>query len=160
MTTQRTAKEILEELQTSRTKFAELASAPQSTQGQVQEAASVVKALTKELDEFVTQGTDKCDCDNPPMGMLKTPGYYDPAKGVDVPPVWEVGCTFCAPVLVPREDGKALVIEGETQKMKRRSRSARATTPEEAVRKWNAKEWVEDFYFDRIPGFTPEFASE
>lgn len=160
MSTQRTEKEILLELRNAQKVYVDLASAPQSTQGQVAAAASVVKNLTVELDGYLTQGAAACDCENLPMGILKTPGYYDQAKGVDVPPVWEVGCVHCPPYLVERNTGKALVIDGTTKTVKRRSFSARALTAAEAVRKWNEKEWVEDFYFDRIPGLKPEYANE
>lgn len=158
MTTQRTEKEILAELAQARAAFARSASDPETTQGAIATAAQTVKTLTKELGEYLIQGADECECKAVPMGMLKTPGYHN--KGLDVPPVWEVGCVHCAPFLVEREDGNSLVIDGVTKKVKRRSFSARAYTPAEAVRKWNEKEWVEDLDFDRIPGFKPEYASE
>jgi len=160
MTTQRTEKQILIDLREAREGYAALASNENSTQAQLRDAAAAVKALNAELGEYIVRGADPCECNATPMGMLKTPGYYDQAKGVDVPAVWEVGCVYCNPVLVEREDGKALIIDDATKTVKRRSFSARATTPEEAVRKWNEKLWVEDFYFYRMKGFTPVYAPE
>jgi hypothetical protein len=88
--------------------------------------------------------------------MIKTPAYF--ANGVEVPAVYEVGCVFCPPYVVPNEDrGVVLMVKGEPQKVLRRSYSARATDPAEAVRKWNDGEWVEDTLFDRVPGFTPVY---
>lgn len=160
MTTKRTEKEILSDLRQAQEEYARLASDDTTPQVDMREAVSQVKTLSAELGEYLVQGVEPCECGKIPMGMLKTPGYYDHAKGLDVPAVWEIGCVYCAPFLVEREDGKALLIEGKRTMVKRRSFSARALTPEEAVRKWNEKEWVEDFYFERIPGFTPEYASE
>lgn len=160
MTTARTENEILSDLREAQEAYAALAANEDSTQAQLREAIAAITALTKELGEYVIQGAENCDCGAVPMGMLKTPAYYDQAKGLDVPPVWEVGCVYCPPFLVERDDGKVLLIEGETKVLKRRCLSARATTPKEAVRKWNAKEWVEDFQFERIPGFKPEYAAE
>lgn len=161
MTTARTEKEILNDLREAQEAYAALAADENSTQAQLRDAIASITALTNELGEYVIQGAEKCDdCGAVPMGMLKTPAYYDQAKGLDVPAVWEVGCVYCPPFLVEREDGKALIIEGETKTVKRRSLSARAITPQEAVRKWNAKEWVEDFYFERMRGFTPVYAAE
>ena len=160
MTTARTEKEILINLRETLEAYAALAANENSTQAELRDSIAAIKALNQELGEYVIQGAENCDCGAVPMGMLKTPAYYDQAKGLDVPAVWEVGCVFCPPFLVEREDGKALIIEGQTKVVKRRSLSARAITPQEAVRKWNAKEWVEDFQFERIPGFKPEYAAE
>jgi len=160
MTTQRTEKQILEDLRAAQSAYIELAQNPESTQAATQTAAKAVSALNTELGEYIVRGANPCECKATPLGMLKTPGYFDQAKGVDVPAVWEVGCVYCNPVLVERDDGKALIIDDATKTVKRRSFSARATTPEEAVRKWNEKQWVEDFYFDRIKGFTPVYAPD
>ena len=157
---ERTEKEILSDLREAQEAYAALAANENSTQAQLRDAIKAVTALNTELGEYLIQGAENCDCGAVPMGMLKTPAYYDQAKGLDVPAVWEVGCVYCPPFLVEREDGKALIIEGQTKVVKRRSLSARAITPQEAVRKWNAKQCVEDFYFERIPGFKPEYATE
>jgi hypothetical protein len=52
--------------------------------------------------------------------------------------------------------GVNMKIGDRTAKVLRRSFSARANTPQDAVRKWNAGEFVEDTLFDRIPGFQGE----
>jgi len=153
---------ILRELHDSKLAYAELMSPAKranTTLQQQQDAVNAIKTLSKELDDFLTTGANPCsNCSKPPMGMLKTQAYND--RGVDYPNVLEVGCIHCPPILVEREDGKALIIEGERKVVKRRSYSARATTQEEVVRKWNNQVFVEDFLFDRIPGFTPVYAEE
>jgi len=170
---ERTEKEILTELSAAKEKFAELAANPESTTLAAQQAAvQEITKLGQELDQFISQGAEPCanpraqvnaagemetkSCGERPMGMLKTPAYE--RDGIEVPAVWEVGCIHCAPYLVEHENGTAVLLEGEVKKVKRRSFSARANSPAEAVKKWNAGELVEDFYLDRIPGYTPEYA--
>lgn len=155
----RTEKEILADLVKAQEEYAKLHADPKNTTlKQVSDQGNKVKTFSKELDAYVSKGATDCQCGNHPMGMLKTPAYYDQARGVDVPAVWEVGCVYCPPYLVEREVGQKLKVDGKMKTVMRRSVGARATTPTEAVRKWNEGEWVEDTRFDRIPGFTPEFA--
>lgn len=108
-----------------------------------------VKKHRAELGEHLAAGAEKCkNCGYDPVGMLKTPGYYDEAKGVDVPPVYEVGCIFCPPVYVSvTEGGVKAKLDGKAANVKRRSLSARGTTPEAAVANWNAGRMVEDTRF-------------
>lgn len=107
-----------------------------------------VKKHRQELGEALAEGSDNCRrCGYPPVGMLKTPGYYDQIRGVDVPPIYEVGCIFCPPYYVESERGEARKLDGENAKVCRRSYSARASTPEGAVANWNAGKFVEDLRF-------------
>jgi hypothetical protein len=175
----RTEKEILADVQAAKEEYARLHTDKEnSTLAQVEAAGNKAKELVRELDAYVSRGAKPCaaerlfpvvdedgaetggvemrPCNTPPMGMLKTPAHT--SNGMDLPNVWEVGCVYCDPFLVEREDGTPLVVDGKVVKVKRRSYSARGFSPEEAVKKWNAGEWVEDFYFDRMRGFTPEYA--
>jgi len=181
---ERTEKEILADIVAAKEEYARLAQDDSSTQGEVKEAGALVIALVRELDEYVSRGAKPCTnprlqsilipdpegpegalidtgetemrpCGARPMGMLKTPAHM--YMGNQLPNLWEVGCVYCAPFLVEREDGEALKIDGKVVKVKRRSFSARAFSPAEAVKKWNAGEWVEDTMFDRMRGFTPEY---
>lgn len=150
---------ILGELRDSQNAYAALASNRNSTLGEVEEAANLVKTLSLELDAYISHGASNCtNCGLKPMGMLKTPAYSK--DGLDYPAVFEVGCVHCPPFLVEREDGTALVVEGANVKVKRRSYSSRAFSAKEASEKWNAQDFVEDTLFDRIPGFTPVFVTE
>jgi hypothetical protein len=155
---ERTEKEILGDLRAAQEAYAAIAAdRDKSTISQTEAAAEKCKTLFRELDAYVSTGADVCkNCGKAPMGMLKTPAHTH--NGAELPDLWEVGCVHCEPFLVEREDGKALVIDGKVVKVKRRSYSARGFSPAEAVKKWNAGEWVEDFYFDRMRGFTPEYA--
>lgn len=140
----RNENDILKERTDAAEAYARLAADSTSPVGNVEAAAVKVSALTKELQEYVAQGADDCQCGNAPWGMLKTPAHMH--MGVQMPNIWEVGCVHCAPVLVERPDGQE--IDGKN--VKRRSYSARGTSPQEAVEKWNNGDWVEDFYFDRM----------
>jgi hypothetical protein len=147
---------ILADIAEAKASYAEMMSTKraETTLAQQEEAVDKIKTLSRELDDFLVSGANDCgNCGHKPMGMLKTPAYED--RGVEYPAVLEVGCVHCPPVIVERANGKALIIDGEVKTVKRRSYSARATSQAEAVRKWNAQEFVEDFLFDRIPGFTP-----
>lgn len=107
-----------------------------------------VKKHRKELGEALASGANACErCGYDPIGMLKTPGYYDESKGIDVAPVYEVGCIFCPPYYVEHETGQERTLDGKKAKVRRRSFSARANTPEEAVKNWNAGKYVEDLRF-------------
>jgi hypothetical protein len=149
---------VLAEHQAAMQEYAAAAQNPEATQAKLKELGDKVHALGDQFSAAISAGAEICaECQAAPMGMLKTPSYFN--AGLEVPPVYEVGCVFCAPVLVPNEArGAALKIDGETRRVLRRSYSARANTPAEAVRKWNAGEYVEDTLVDRIPGFTPEYA--
>ena len=151
---------ILEDHHAAMIAYAELAQNGDSTQAQLNAAAAAVRDLGQQLSGAISAGATPCgNCQAAPIGMLKTPAYFN--QGVEVPAMFEVGCVFCAPFLVANElRGGRLLIDGESKRVVRRSYSARATDPVEAVRKWNAGEWVEDTFFDRIPGFTPVAAPE
>jgi len=157
----REAKSILADIVVAKTAYSALMQRrSEVTIKEQDDLVAELKALSKELDESLTTGAVNCkNCDAKPMGMLKTPAYTTP-QGVDVDAVYEVGCVFCPPQLVERENGKALLVDGTRVVVKRRSYSARATSAAETVRKWNEGEWVEDFLFDRIPDFTPIEAEE
>ena len=151
----RNENDILKELTAAKTAFAKM-NASSASVADIQAASSKVSGLVKELDAFIVQGANKCKkCGGIPMGILKTPAHSH--NGMDLPNIWEVGCTACEPFLVEREDGKSMKVNGKVAKMKRRSYSARGFSPAEAVQKWNEEKWVEDFYFERMRGFTPEF---
>lgn len=157
MSETRTEKEILADYTAAQNEFAALMSdRGNATLGAIDTAKEKLSTLYKELSAYVSNGAEPCkNCGQPPMGMLKTPAHQH--NGIDLPDTWEVGCVFCAPFLVERPDGKAIRVEGNTVNVKRRSYSARAFSPESTVKRWNAGEFVEDFYLERIPGFTPEF---
>lgn len=104
-----------------------------------------IKKVRRDLGEHLADGANDCkNCGYPPVGMIKTPSYYDPRNDVQMPPVFEVGCIICPPFYVTREDGEPRKLDGKKAKVKRRSYSARATTQEEAVQKWNSDQFVED----------------
>lgn len=114
-----------------------------------------LKALQLERYALLGAGGKTCVCGHDPIGMIKTPAHVK--DGLDIPAVYEVGCGYCPPFLVEREDGTELVIDGEVKKLKRRSLSARAFSQQEAAERWNEGLWVEDAMFDRIPSFTPVY---
>jgi len=108
------------------------------------------RELNAEWSACLSSGANACqECGNPPMGMIKTPAFTK--DGVDFPCVYEVGCIFCDPYLVERENGQAREIDGRTLKLKRRSFSARGVSVAQAVENWNSGRWVEDLYFERTP---------
>ncbi len=108
----------------------------------------LVKDLRRQLGEHLAAGAEKCgNCGHDVVGMLKTIAYYDEAKGIDVPPVYEVGCVICPPHYVEAENGVPGKLDGVETTVKRRSYSARATTPEQAVANWNAGKYIEDTRF-------------
>lgn len=136
----RKVNEILSELRQSQETYAALMKNRETaTIADIESATQRCRELSRELDAAISDGANACECGNHPMGMIKTPAYYDQQRGVDIPAVFEVGCVFCSPVLVETEAGP-----------RRRSYSARAITAAEAVRKWNAGEWVEDSQIDRL----------
>jgi hypothetical protein len=93
-------------------------------------------------------GAKACpNCGENPIAMLKTPSYYDNVRGVEVPPVYEVGCGYCLPYYIEHETGEERMLDGKKAKVRRRSYSARATTPVGAVENWNAGKMVEDTRF-------------
>jgi hypothetical protein len=149
-----TVNEVLEAHHAAMASYGELAANGNTTQAALREASDKVKKIGAELSSAIAEGAEVCkQCSQPPMGMLKTPSYYN--QGVEVPPVFEVGCVFCPPIVVENSiRGVAMKIDGNVRKVLRRSVSARANTPADAVRKWNASEFVEDTLFDRMPGFT------
>lgn len=107
-----------------------------------------VKDLRRQLGEHLAQGAKKCpNCGYDPVGMLKTPGYFDARNQVDMPPVYEVGCVVCPPVYVKRDDGEERKLDGKKARVKRRSYSARGTSVEQAVERWNNEDFVEDTKF-------------
>lgn len=150
MKTNRTEKEMLSELRAAQENFAALHVDGKSTQDQLREATTRVKALSRELGDFISAGAVPCKCGHSPLGMLKTPAYKD-QSGVEHPALFEVGCVHCAPYLVERPDGEARTIDGKAVKVKRRSYSARAYSPADAVRKWNEQDLIEDTKFDFTP---------
>jgi hypothetical protein len=85
------------------------------------------------------------------MGMVKTPSNFN--GGVEVPAVYEVGCVYCDPVLVDSpERGVIVNLDGNERRVLRRSFSARGGSPEEAVKRWNQGDFVEDQFIERMPG--------
>jgi len=153
----RTENDINAELAAAKLQYGEAAGNAKTTQSTFAEIHAKIKALSNELDAFLTKGANNCEkCGNKPMGMLKTPAHTK--DGLDYPNVWEIGCVICDPFLVEREDGKALIIDGKVKKVKRRSYSARDFDVKRCAEKWNNGEWVEDFFFERMRGFEPIFA--
>jgi hypothetical protein len=153
----RTENEILADLASAKTEYAALASSKETSVGALEAKAGKIKALGRELDATISAGANPCTkCSAQPIGMLKTPAYTT-RDGVEMPAVFEVGCVHCPPFLVERENGKEVKIDGIVAKVRRRSFSARATSPAEAAKKWNEGNFVEDDLLDRIPGYTPEF---
>lgn len=148
----RTADTILGEIDAIRRKYHERHG--EMTVNQIAEHNDKLVGLQQEFSDSIAAGAKACECGNDtyaPMGMLKTPARTE--RGVDYPAVYEVGCAHCPPVIVESENGYDAVIGGKKMKVVRRSVSARATTPEDAVKNWNNKKFVEDNLFDRnIPG--------
>lgn len=146
------------ERQTAAESYAALAQDGNSSQKDLAAAAQKVKELGAELAAAISEGAEVCQqCQAPPLGMVKTPAYEN--AGVEVPAVFEVGCIHCPPYLVPDElRGAEIVIDGVKQKVARRSYSARANTPADAVARWNAGQFVQDTLIDRIPGLVVQAA--
>lgn len=117
-----------------------------------------IARLRKQFGEDLVKGAKKCgNCGYEVVGMLKTPGYYDGRRGVEMPPIYEVGCIVCFSYWVDADDGTEVKIDGKSRKIKRRSYSARAITPEGAVKNWNEGNYVEDDKLSQnMPG--PELA--
>jgi hypothetical protein len=151
--------DILEEKRVAVEEYAELAKDPNRLVSAVEELSGKIKMLGRELDDYLTAEAKPCpNCGNKPMGMLKTPAYTD--RGVDYPNIWEIGCVFCPPFLVETDGGRRLKINGLVTPVKRRSYSARGFSVGEVTEKWNNDKYVEDFLFERIPNFTPEYVNE
>ncbi len=111
--------------------------------------AAAVRQYRAQLGEHLAKGADTCsNCGNDVIGMVKTPVYTN-RDGVEMPAVYEVGCIVCPPFWVDSEAGDDVTLDGKKAKIKRRSYSARAVSVKEAVRKWNAGEWIEDNQLDR-----------
>lgn len=112
--------------------------------------AAYVKKVRKDLGEHLAEGTDRCkNCKNEVVGMLKTPSYFDPRQGIQVPAVWEVGCVICPPYYAKsdKDFAKPGKLNGTKGKFVRRSYSARGTSIEQARDNWNAGNFVEDTKF-------------
>lgn len=106
---------------------------------EVEPFAQAIKDLRAEQDAVIAKGANACDCGKFPMGMIKTPSYPG-SDGLMTPAVYEVGCIYCPQYLIETESG-----------VRRRSVSARGHSPEEAVSRWNAGEWVVDSKFEKEP---------
>lgn len=109
-----------------------------------------VKDLRRQLGEHLAEGTDNCkNCGHEVVGMLKTPSYFDSRQGIQVPPVYEVGCVICPPVYVKSDRDFAAPgkLDGKKGKFIRRSYSARGTSIERARENWNNGVFVEDAKF-------------
>lgn len=102
--------------------------------------AKAIKDLRIEQSACISAGAKACDCGKEPMGMIKSPAYFDSGQGMERPPIYEVGCIFCPQYLVD--------VDGEKR---RRSVAARGFSPEDAVAKWNAGDWVVDTKFEYEP---------
>jgi hypothetical protein len=91
-------------------------------------------------------------CGNAPINIIKTPEFVD-KDGILREAVHEVGCIVCPPELVKDKDGKPLDLYPDSEPIlaKRVSYSARALSLDGAIDKWNAGEYVEDYYFNRCP---------
>lgn len=110
-----------------------------------QERLAQIKKVRGDLGEKLAEGAGDCpNCGYPPVGMLKTPSYFDQRNQVQMPDVFEIGCIVCPPVYVERADGEDRRLDGKPAKVKRRSYSARGITQAEAASKWNLGEFVED----------------
>lgn len=107
---------------------------------EVQPFADAIKQLRDEQAACISSGANACECGKSPLGMVKTPAYFDTAQGMERPAVYEVGCVYCPQYLIDTPEGK-----------RRRSVSARGFTPEETVAKWNAGDWVVDTKFEYEP---------
>src|SRR5262245_12716425 len=116
----RTYKEVLTEQRSALDAYVELAREADADDPKLVEATAKLRDLARELSAAISSGANPCQtCDRPPLGMLKTPAYFN--GGIEVPAVYEVGCIFCPPQLVVNEErGVALIIEGKPQKVLRR----------------------------------------
>jgi len=108
----------------------------------ISEQAALTKELRdkqSELSAILSQGARPCECGKSPMGILKTP-FFEKSNGETIGPVYEVGCVFCPPYL-----------EGPEGREHRVSISSRGRSPEIAVERWNARDFVKDGHVNRIP---------
>jgi hypothetical protein len=105
-----------------------------------------IKKIRQDLGEHLAKGANDCEnCGYPVVGMIKTPSYMK--DGLEVPPVYEIGCVICPPFYVASDEGEERNLDGKKAKVKRRSYSARAYSLDQAVEKWNAGDFVEDTRF-------------
>lgn len=104
------------------------------------------------MNTLEMKGADPCPkCSNAPMAIIKTPAYTD-RDNILREAVYEVGCVVCWPELVEAEDGQPFEVDSElTITAKRVSYSARELSVAKAVDRWNAGDYVEDYYFNRCP---------
>lgn len=112
--------------------------------------AAFVKKVRKDLGEHLAAGADRCpNCGHEVVGMLKTPSYFDPRAGVQIPAVYEIGCVICPPYYVKsdRDFARSGKLNGTKGKFVRRSYSARGTSIEQARENWNSGNFVEDTKF-------------
>ena len=97
--------------------------------------------------QYAPKNAKACpNCGQQPIGMLKTPAHTN--RGVDIPEVIEVGCIFCPPFYVKSEkNGVDGTLDGKKGKYARKSYSARANSLEDATKKWNEGNLLEDTEF-------------
>lgn len=111
---------IAAELAKARAEYHEAAGSENAAQ--LAERTARIKAFMKAQSESIAAGAAPCpDCQTPPHGMLRTPGYNQ--RGRKVPPTYEVGCLGCGEV-----DGLRHAAQG--------------SSPAEAVKAWNEHDWV------------------
>ncbi|MFN6965234.1 MAG: hypothetical protein ACK4S4_15920 [Pyrinomonadaceae bacterium] len=118
-------------------------------QDKVRFADNIRTQLNEKNGRDMCPGAEPCPrCEILPVGMVKTPSYIK--DGVELPTLYEVGCVVCPPYLIEAEGGVEVKLDGKAATVKRRSFSARAYgSPEAAVEKWNAGDFVEDTHIDR-----------
>jgi hypothetical protein len=106
-----------------------------------------VQDLRRQLGEALAAGAVRCEnCGHDVVGILKTPAHMN--RGVEVPPLYEVGCVICPPYYIEDENGTDAELDGKKTKVMRISYSARSYgSPEAAVEKWNKGEFVKDYNF-------------
>lgn len=100
------------------------------------------ESLTKEISTLQTQrseliatGAKVCKrCGNKPMGMLRTPAIFKNGAQITFP-IYEVGCTVCAPTVKPDPTDEKHEIQVSV--------SAWGNSPETAVENWNNRVYVE-----------------
>jgi len=99
---------------------------PDTAHSELSALSGMIVMLNKELSAELAAGAKPCPgCDTPPMGM-------------DREHCFEVGCANCKSQLID--------VNGVTM---RRSYSAQGRTPEQAVARWNAGDYLIDRKIDR-----------
>lgn len=84
-----------------------------------------VKSLQNEMSDTISKGADPCpNCGSKPIGIIRR---EVPVGNTNIP-VYEVGCSVCAP---------------EETKGKRKFYAAHGGSPQDAVSNWNTGQFVE-----------------